>query len=139
MSKFDSKKFQDESNSMSWNEIIDIGENDIHKCFNYFFNKFSLLFDKHVPLARPSKRQFKTKTKPWLTKDLLDLMKVRDKLYGDFKKNPINKHLLFSQFKSCRNRIVIKFFNEDSNNVQKIWKGVREIITSKSSKTIIRI
>ena len=101
----------------------------------------------HVPLARLSKRQIKTKIKPWLTKDLLDLMKVRDKLYRDLKKckNSINKDLLFSQFKSCRNRILCllrtskklyytKFFQENSKNVQKIWKGVREIFTSKTSK-----
>ena len=50
----------------------------------------------HVPLARLSKRQIKTKIKPWLTKDLLDLMKVRDKLYRDFKNVRILSIKIFS-------------------------------------------
>ena len=67
-----------------------------------------------------------------LMKDLLDLMKVRDKLYGDFKKckNSMNKDLLFSQFKSFINCIVCllrtskklyytNFFKENVQQCQK--------------------
>ena len=143
---FDKTKFSRDFNNLDWNKILSLENGDTNQSFDSFFLHFSNLFDQHVPVVKLSKRQTKTKGKPWVTKGILTSMKIRDNLFSDFIKCSSSdlKLYLHSRYKTYRNRIVSllrlskkfhyrRFFALNSYNLKKTWEGVREII-SKSSK-----
>ena len=79
-----------------------------------------------------------------MTHEILDSMKVRDKLYKSFArtKDPNLKEFLGQRYKAYRNRIVTicrqrkssfyqNFFQENMTNAREIWKGINSIISLK--------
>ena len=98
------------------------------------------------PSKKLNKREIKLKSKPWISKEILFLMWKRDKLFSKYYKckNPINKPNLFSQYKVIRNDVTklkrdnkIKhyknFFEVNKKKTSAIWKGIRSLVTMKSS------
>jgi len=101
-----------------------------------------------VPTIKVTKRQHKTRLKPWITSGILKSVSKRDFLFRKFAntKDPAIKSQFHKSFKSYRNLIVSlirksksnhysNYFNIHSSNMQKIWKGISELISSKSSKS----
>ena len=145
--KFDEEKFHNDFNNTNWDQILQCEKNDSEASFNAFFDKFTSLYDKHVPLVKLTKKQAKLRSKPWITKGLLTSMKIRDSVLCDMNDtgDPKLKQFLFSRYKFYRNRIVTllrlskklhyrNYFVANSNNVRKVWTGIREIISVKNSK-----
>ena len=104
-----------------------------------------VLVDRHVPTVRLTKRQIKTKLKPWITPGILKSISKRNFFHKKFikAKNPETKARFSALFKSYRNSIVTltkrsksnhytKYFNKHSKNMKKVWSGIQDIISSKS-------
>ena len=147
-SKFDSAKFREDFSSINWDEILSLEKENVDVSFNSFYDKYSSLFDEHVPIAKFTKHQIKLQSKPWITKGILTSMKIRDNLFCEFKTciNVNIKSFLRDRYKFYRNRIVSllrlskklyfsSYFTENLNNTHKIWKGVRELISTKYSSS----
>lgn len=145
---FDEIKFREEFDQINWDEVLALEKEDPEFSFNTFLCKFDLLFDKHVPLTKQTKRQLRLKDKPWISKGILRSMEVRDNYLREFQNssNPGIKLFLQFRYKFYRNRIVSllriskklhysNYFLQNSNNLKKIWKGVNEIISSNPSKS----
>ena len=107
-----------------------------------------VLLDRHLPTVRLTKRQRKTQLKPWITFGIIKSICKRDFYFRKFlqAKNPEIKTQFHVQYKSYRNLIVTlcrqsksnyftKYFNQNSTNMQKIWLGVRNLISLKSTKS----
>ena len=81
---------------------------------NYSFDKFNQvinqLLDKHIPLMKMSKKQYKQQFKPWITKGIRKSISIRDKLLKKFincKKDDNYKNTLHNNYKQYRNSIII--------------------------------
>ena len=92
-----------------------------------------------MPCKKLSKHEIKLSTKPWITKDILVKIRHRDKLYSQINKCKEPNLNLIALYKKFRNSVVkdIKasktnylknYFLCNSNNIKKIWSGIRSII-----------
>ena len=133
---------------IDWNLIFERFDFNPDQCFNIFNDKIKVLLERHVPTVKLTKRQLQTKLKPWITPGILKSISKRDFLHRKFVKSTKaeDKARYLTQFKTYRNLIVTlcrrsksnhftKYFLHNSNNMQKIWSGVHDIINSKSQKS----
>ena len=74
-----------------------------------FLHVFYQALDIHAPITeiKPSKRDAKRNAKPWITKDILKLIKTKDKIYKKFikQKNTTIKEQIFKTYKQQKNEI----------------------------------
>ena len=142
---FNKDNFITNYNEINWDEVIDINKNDVNFSMENFLSKFNILLDEHMPLKKISQKQFKQKYKPWISNHILSKIHEKNKLLKKYVncKNHVRKSGLFEQFKVLKNEITQltrtgkksyyqKYFSENKGNLQKIWKGIKEIINVKS-------
>ena len=142
---FNKDNFITNYNEINWDEVIDINKNDVNFSMENFLSKFNILLDEHMPLKKISQKQFKQKYKPWISNHILSKIHEKNKLLRKYVncKNHVRKSGLFEQFKVLKNEITQltrtgkksyyqKYFSENKGNLQKIWKGIKEIINVKS-------
>ena len=107
-------KFLIDLKQINWNSYLKTNKNDPHQSFQLFFLKLDLLFDKHYPERKITKKQQKSLQKPWLTKGILKSIKVKNnKSCKQFCKStdPLKKNELHIKFKIYRNSIVKLILN----------------------------
>ena len=110
-----------------------------------FLARFDQILDKHLPLRKLRQREFKQKFKPWISNDILNKIDEKNKTFRKYMKckNLVRKDELFGQFKNLKSEITSltrtgkkayyqKYFTENKDNLQKVWKGIKEIINIKS-------
>ena len=131
---FDRENFLLDILSIDWEKDFD--NNDANKSLNNFLHLVNSIIDRYMPLKNITNKDYKRKYKPWITtgilrsitkktnylKDMLDVKIIREKNeeYGVLKNN-LNEIIKNS-----------KYFTKNSNNLKKIWKGIKEIINIKS-------
>ena len=143
--KEDFMLFREDFINIDWPEILQLEKQDPNLSFNILHDSTETLLDKYLPLKKLSKTDHKRKYKPWITLGILTSMKQRNKLFGKYTrtKNIQYKNKLFAEYKSLRNRIIdlIKtskqnffrnYFEINSNNIRKIWKGINQIVNIKT-------
>ena len=146
---FNKDNFISDYRSMDWNAIIDASKKDVNFSIESFLTKFNELLDKHLPLRKMTKKEFKQKYKPWISNQIIKKIAEKNNILKKYIKckNDHRKAELFNQFKAAKNSITISirtskkeyyknYFTENKNNLQKLWKGIKEIINIKS-KTFV--
>ena len=131
--------------NVNWDEVIDSNKKDANLSMNNFLGKFNKLLDKHMPLRKVTNREFKQKFKPWISSGILAKIRDKGKKFSKYIKckDPDRRAELYTNFKLLKNEITQdirsgkksyyrKYFTEHKNNLQKIWKGIKEIINIKS-------
>ena len=144
-SLFDQENFILDYFDVNWPSVFEEHDFDPDRCFDAFNSKVNGLLDRHLPTRRLTKRQIKTKSKPWITPGILKSITKRDFYLRKFikTKNPIIKANFHKLFKSYRNMIVslcrrsksnhfTGYFNQYSSNMHKVWAGVRSLISGKT-------
>ena len=142
---FDRNDFFLDLLEIDWNSVVNVENCDPNKSFNSFYESINRLLDKHMPLRKITKKEHKMKFKPWITNDILNKIKAKNKLFNRYTKckNPVLKTDIFSLYKHHRNQLVeiIKlskkdfyqnYFTENNKNLRKIWKGIKEIVNIKT-------
>ena len=85
-------KFNQDLDKINWDTT---GLEDAHEYGNNFFNVFNQILDIHAPITeiKSSKSRTKRNTKPWITTEMLKLVKSKDKTYQQFikEKDPTAK------------------------------------------------
>ena len=134
---------------IDWDALVQLDKNDVNLSLTSFFTKFDELLDKHMPLKKLSKIELKRKTKPWVTQEIVNKIRLKSKTYKKYikcKDTQINlKHVLFEEYKFLKNEITSllrrskkdyyrNYFNKNKKNIHKTWEGIKEIINLKSSK-----
>ena len=118
--------------------------------FTRFFNKLSLIIDKHIPVRQITKKELKFHSKPWITTGLKNSIKVKNKLY---RKYLITKSTYYHcKFKNYRNRLnhLLKiskrsyynnYFLQNTKDSKRIWNGIKKIVhfRSKNNHNINKI
>lgn len=131
--------------NVDWDEVIDIGRNDANFSMENFLLKFNEILDTHMPSRKLTQKEFKQKYKPWISQIILFKINEKNKILRKIRKckNEARKSELYIQFKALKNEITHltrsgkkeyykKYFAENKDNLQKIWKGIKEIINIKS-------
>ena len=90
---FDRNDFLLDLIEIDLNSVVNIEGCDPNVSFNTFYESINKLLDKHMPLKKITKREHKMKFKPWITKDILNKIKVKNKLFDRYTKckNPVVK------------------------------------------------
>jgi len=128
-----------------WDAILELGKNDVNHSMNGFMNEMNALLDKHMPLKKISKIEFKRRFKPWITNNILTKIKSKNSLFKKFvtSKDNAQKDEYKRLFSTSKNEITLlikeskkayynNFFTRYRENLQKIWSGIKSIINIKS-------
>ena len=145
-SQFQSEEFSRIFHSLDWREILSLEKRNIDTSFDAFLSNVNGLVDRHVPMATLTKKQ--RNKKPWITSEILKQMQIRDFYLRKYLncKSEESRNFYFSIFKRYRNLVVglcrrskakyfVDYFHQNAKNIRKIWKGVKEIVSLKSSST----
>ena len=106
------------------------------------------LLGKHTLKKPMTKNKVKTRSKPWLTSGILTSIKNKNEIHNKFckAKDQARKYDLHEKFKVHRNSLANltrqskqnyckKNFEENKTNLNKVWKGIKEItIINKSNQ-----
>ena len=153
--KFNGAEFLTQIQSIDWKNVLQSDLQNPNISIENFLKCIKGLLDQHAPVKqfRP-KKVINLKASPWMTPEILNSMKVRDKLYKSFlqAKDPLVKATLKERFKLYRNRIVSicrqrkidfyrNFFQENIQNSANVWKGINSItaVKRKVDSTVISL
>ena len=102
--------------------------------------------DEFAPYKNVSNKEYRLNFKPWISTEILNLMKQRDKLLKNFSQenDPTKKTTLHTAYKQLRNLVTQKkrlskslyytsYFEKDREKSSAIWKGIRNLVNVKSS------
>ena len=129
--------------------------NDPNLSMNNLHDYINRLLDIYAPYKKLLKKEIQLKSKPWISNEILSLMKKRDKFLSKYtkhqKNNPELASNLFNEYKLIRNNVTRlkrdsklqyykKFFDSNKNKMSNIWKGIRAIVNlNNTSKKDIKI
>ena len=122
-----------------------IVENDPDQSLDKLLSHTDRLTDLYSPANKLSNKEFKQTNKPWITLGIRNSIKRKDKLFKKYihmKNSPIRDNIR-TEYKALKNRInsliyhskknyYTKYFNQYSNNIKKIWIGIKNIINIKT-------
>ena len=136
--------------SLNFQYIKNNNQHNIHDITTKFLNDVNAVINKHAPLRKITKKEYKDKCKPWLTNSIKNLVRFRDKLFKNMKNETVQekKNELKSEIKIYKSRIkhMIRaskkayydnFFQKNSTNTRNLWKGINNIISCKPLKAPI--
>ena len=138
-STFSEKSFRDDVSIQNFNDQLDTVDDQ----FQDFYFKLQGCVDRHAPLKKLTPKQIKLEQKPWISKDMIKMIKIKNKLFNRNKRQPKNENIkrLYNIFRNRVNRELIKskknYYTkllEDNNNSKKIWEGIKSIINTKNTK-----
>ena len=141
---FDHDNFDKELSNINWTYTHLANTPDVDESLNHFLSDVDILLDKYAPIRKVSNKEYKQKAKPWITTQIIKLIKIRDKIFQNFIKEttPQKKEYLHRQHKIAKNRInnqirnskkafYDNYFLENSQNVRNLWKGINELVNTK--------
>ena len=99
-SKFSVQSFRDDISIQNW----DLNNNDSNLLMNDFLFKLSGCADRHAPIRKLNSKNIRFKAKPWISSNLIKMIRIRDNLFKRKKKQPNNERIKFL-YNSFRNRI----------------------------------
>ena len=118
--------------------------NDVNLGFNRFYDTIDSLLEESAPLKKVRIREISSPGNPWITRGLLNSMKIRNKLHKSYlgAKNPESKSFYLERFKKYRNAITSlcrdsknnyyqSYFRDNSANISKVWKGINSLLGRK--------
>ncbi|XP_057305356.1 uncharacterized protein LOC130642284 [Hydractinia symbiolongicarpus] len=94
-SKFNEEAFLLDLTKINWDNEISLSKNDPNYSFDKFNHAINQLLDKHIPLKKMSKKQYKQQSKPWITKGIYYHNCIYDLQFG-FRQNHSTNNALFS-------------------------------------------
>ena len=97
--------------------------------------------ERHAPTHKLNPRETKFALKPWITPEIQNLMRIRDRLFERKKRQPQNDHVR-EVYNRVRNRVSRQlekskkehyesYFDEMNSNIKKTWEGIRKIVNVK--------
>ena len=117
--------------------------NSVDEMFKRFQNKFVEIVDKNAPYKRLSNRERKLKQNPWITKSILQSVKMKNKRYNNYiKKQDTFWYERYKFYQSKVTMLISKrkrnhlraFFQENLNNSKKLWNKVKELVNKKQKE-----
>ena len=88
---FSEQEFNDEMKNTNWKTILKTDLNDPNLSLNNLHDYINKILDRYAPYKKLSKKEIKFKSKPWISNEILSLMKKRDKLLFKYTKHKKKK------------------------------------------------
>ena len=133
-SKFSADSFREDVSIQNFNVEFD----DVNHQFNDFYFKLAGCVERHAPIKKLSPKEVKLKHKPWISRELIKMIKIRNKLHRRKKHQTNNENIkiLYTLFRNRVNREMKKskrdhynkYFENNGKDVKKTWDGIRSII-----------
>ena len=138
-SKFSEAAYRDDVSIQRWNLL----STDCNHVMNDFLFKMEGCTERHAPIKKLSAKEIKLKSKPWITSNILKMIKMRDRLFERKKRQPLNEEIkrlynlfrnrVFRELKKSKKSYYSSYFNEHKDNIQKVWQGIRSLVNTKST------
>ena len=146
-SKFSHGRFILESFSVDWFHTLKLQNNNIDASFQNLFDSMSNILDKHAPFKKITKYKRKFITKPLITPALQKSISIKNKIFETYiKKNTkviinhnnfnIYRNLISTLMKRSKQNCFSRYFETNLTNIKNNWKGIKSIISMRSSSTI---
>ena len=135
------EKFKNDLCSVTWNDVMSVDDPQI--AYTMFFKTLSDIYNKCFPLRKVKSTYYNRK--PWLTENLKESIKHKNKLYAKFKKYPSffneSTYLIYQQVLQKTLRFAERDYYDSKflqykNDLVKSWKILKQVINRrKKSKT----
>ena len=91
----------------NWDEVIDVNRSDVNFSMESFLLKCNKILDTHMPLRKLTKKEFRQKFKPWISKNIHSKIHEKNKILRKIckSKNAVRKSELLIQFKYLKHEI----------------------------------
>ena len=142
---FDKTNFILDYLGIDWDNTLELNKNDTDHSMEIFMEKINTLLDKYMPLHKVTQKEYKRRFKPWISDQILTKIDAKNKKFKKYMecKNSITKAILRNEFRIMKNELLTetrqskkayynKYFTENKDNLQKTWKGIKEVINIKS-------
>lgn len=111
---------------------------DMNSLFEHYIDYINTAINKCSSYKNSQPQNSKTFRKPWITKELIQLCKTKEKLFKLKKRNPNNQDII-TEYKSCSNKVIslkkkLKknyYKTIPTNNAKKFWNSINSIIYNK--------
>ena len=110
--------------------------------FKDFYTKLEASVDRHAPLKKLTPKEIPIKSKPWLSTEILKMIKFRNKIFAR-KRQPENENCkrLYNilrnkvnwDLKKLKKKYYAEYFTEHVNNIKKPWVGIKNIVNLKKA------
>ena len=92
-SYFNENEFKEAIDRLDWESIVDVNQKDPNRSLNNFYSSITYLLDEFAPMKKVTRKEYKLKFEPWITKEILLQCKERDFLLKRITKenDPIKK------------------------------------------------
>ena len=81
-SKFEQEHFLRHFETLNWNEILSLEDQNVDTSFDIFISKTNTIVNRYLPTVKLTKRQ--SLKKPWITSGILKSMSRRDLYFRKF-------------------------------------------------------
>ena len=101
-SKFSEHSFRDDVSIQNFNNEF----NNINDQFNDFYFKLEGCVDRHAPIKKLTPKEIKLNQKPWISNEIIKMIKIKNKLFYRKKRQPNNEKVkrLYNIFRNRVNR-----------------------------------
>ena len=115
-----------------------LNAHNTNSAFEICHSKFLLTLEKHAPMKYLSKKEIKTRQKPWITSEICASIKRKRDLFRKFKNQKLagrESDTIYLQYKASRDQINTlkrkskrnfykEYFTKNINNSKNTWKGI---------------
>ena len=140
-SNFNPDLFRDDISIQPWIT----NTNEVNALTNDFVWRLEGCAERHAPTKKLKPKEVKLKFKPWITPEIMKLIRTRDRLFTRKKRQPDNQRIK-EIYNQARNRVKNKlkkskqdhfksYFEEQSTNIKKTWEGIRKLVNVKKPTT----
>ena len=125
-------EIHEDIDNYDWDKLV-YNEPNLDTASDNLTNKIVDLADKHAPLTKVPNRKMKYCHKPWIDKELLLEIKLKNKLYRKARKCPteankkelnIVKNRTTRKLRTKKKDYFQKYFTKFKNNSRKMWDGI---------------
>ena len=94
---FNEREFVEIINTTHWEEILQLEKNDPNTSLENLYSHLNYILNEFAPYKKVSKKEYKLKSKPWISKDIQFLMWQCDKCFRTYcsETNTNSKELLY--------------------------------------------
>ena len=125
MKNFSAEAFRDDVSIQQWRRDTD----DPCILMRDMFWRLDATANRQGPIEKLKPKEIQLRLKPWITPEIQKLIKVRDRLFAQKKRQPDNEHvrITYNQARNRVSRLIDKsykehnnsYFEEHSNNIKK--------------------
>ena len=122
LKNFNKEELVADTININWLQILSPGKMESNYSFDMFDKQVNELVNKHAPLKKLNKKDFKMQAKPWITPGIIKSIRRRDKLLRLYIKTEGNhKEEIHNEYKRIRNKIIDLIRKSKKNHFKNLF------------------